>query len=214
MYNSIGKRGGESRRPAVRLPCPHRRARLGTGDPGREGAVVGPVSSSTRTPWYSVPDPQTRGTSPISSPWRASSAAIAGRVPPRALVLMLSVSLVRDSERAGRLPHVFDAGRRCCSASGPGFERCGGREGSSPRTCLRVVGVACARQREGGRIAVSGHSEPWLRDGDQCDGGSWWWGPRSERMGTSANSDFHIRGVSSMARLAGCALMRWSTSTR
>ena len=61
---------------------------------------------------------------------------------------------------------------------------------------------------------VSGQYRPWLRDGDQCDGGSWWWGPRSERMGTSANSDFHIRGVSSMARLAGCALMRWSTSTR
>ena len=61
---------------------------------------------------------------------------------------------------------------------------------------------------------VSVQYRPWLRDGDQCGGGSWWWGARSERMGTSANSDFHIRGVSSMARLAGCALMRWSTSTR
>ena len=50
---------------------------------------------------------------------------------------------------------------------------------------------------------VSGHSEPWLRECAQCDGGSWWCGPRSERIGASANSDFHIRGVSSMARLAG-----------
>ena len=61
---------------------------------------------------------------------------------------------------------------------------------------------------------VSGHYGPWLRDCPQCDGGSWWCGPRSERIGASANSDFHIRGVSSMARLAGCTLIRWSTSTR
>ena len=62
--------------------------------------------------------------------------------------------------------------------------------------------------------SVSGHYGPWLRDCPQCDGGSWWCGPRSERIGASANSDFHIRGVSSMARLAGCTLIRWSTSTR
>ena len=61
---------------------------------------------------------------------------------------------------------------------------------------------------------VSGHSGPWLRARAQCGGGSWWLAPRSERIGASANSDFHIRGVSSMARLAGCTLMRWSTSTR
>ena len=54
-----------------------------------------------------------------------------------------------------------------------------------------------------GRPEVSGHSEPWLRGCVQCDGGSWWCAPRSERIGASANSDFHIRGVSSMARLAG-----------
>ena len=65
-----------------------------------------------------------------------------------------------------------------------------------------------------GACGVSGHSEPWLWDRAQCGGGSWWWGSRSERMGTSASRDFHLRGVSSMARLAGCALMRWSTSTR
>ena len=61
---------------------------------------------------------------------------------------------------------------------------------------------------------VSGHYEPWLRDRTQCGGGSWLCGPRSDRRGSSTNSDFHIRGVSSMARLAGCMLMRWSTSTR
>ena len=53
------------------------------------------------------------------------------------------------------------------------------------------------------RIAVSGHCEPWLRESAQCDGGSWWCAPRSERIGASANRDFPIRGVSSMARLAG-----------
>ena len=63
-------------------------------------------------------------------------------------------------------------------------------------------------------LCVSGHYEPWLRDRTQCGGGSWLCGPRSERRGSSANSDFHIRGVSSMARLAGCMLMRWSTSIR
>ena len=57
-------------------------------------------------------------------------------------------------------------------------------------------------------LNVSGQNGPWLQNGDQCDGGSWWFGPRSERKGASANSDFHIRGVSSMARLAGCTLMR------
>ena len=72
-----------------------------------------------------------------------------------------------------------------------------------------------ARGIDGRRMAkVSGHYEPWLRDPAQCGGGSWWCGPRSDRRGSSANSDFHIRGVSSMARLAGCTLMRWSTSTR
>ena len=63
-------------------------------------------------------------------------------------------------------------------------------------------------------LLVSGHYEPWLRDRTQCGGGSWLYGPRSDRRGSSANSDFHIRGVSSIARLAGCMLMRWSTSTR
>ena len=63
-------------------------------------------------------------------------------------------------------------------------------------------------------FAVSGHYEPWLRDRTQCGGGSWLYGPRSDRRGSSANSDFHIRGVSSIARLAGCMLIRWSTSTR
>ena len=58
---------------------------------------------------------------------------------------------------------------------------------------------------------VSAQSGPWLRDRDQCDGGLWLCGARSERKGASANSDFHIRGGSSMARLAGCTLMRWST---
>ena len=63
--------------------------------------------------------------------------------------------------------------------------------------------------KEAGRVLhVSGHYGPWSRDRVQCDGGSWWCGPRSERMGASANSDFHIRGVSSMARLAGCTLIR------
>ena len=61
---------------------------------------------------------------------------------------------------------------------------------------------------------VSGHCGPWLRGRAQCDGGSWWCGPRSDRRGASANSDFHIRGVSSVACLAGCTLIRWSTSTR
>ena len=75
----------------------------------------------------------------------------------------------------------------------------------STRTMAKHAGVS---------HTVSGHSEPWLRDPAQCGGGSWWCGPRSERRGSSANSDFHIRGVSSMARLAGCTLMRWSTSTR
>ena len=66
----------------------------------------------------------------------------------------------------------------------------------------------------GALTRVSGHYEPWLWDCTQCGGGSWLCGPRSERRGSSANSDFHIRGVSSMARLAGCMLVRWSTSTR
>ena len=34
---------------------------------------------------------------------------------------------------------------------------------------------------------VSGHYGPWLRGRSQCDGGSWWCGPRSERIGASAN---------------------------
>ena len=72
----------------------------------------------------------------------------------------------------------------------------------------------CSCRGQNGRRGVSGHYGPWLRDRDQCDGGSWCCGPRSERMGALANSDFHIRGVSSMARLAGCTLIRWSTSTR
>ncbi len=61
---------------------------------------------------------------------------------------------------------------------------------------IHLIGVEFSKETR-----VSGQYRPWLRDGDQCDGGSWWWGPRSERMGTSANSDFHIRGVSSMARV-------------
>ena len=64
------------------------------------------------------------------------------------------------------------------------------------------------------RARVSGHYGPWLRGRAQCDGGSWWCGPRSDRRGALANSDFHIRGVSSIACLAGCTLIRWSTSTR
>ena len=75
-----------------------------------------------------------------------------------------------------------------------------------------------ARTRPGakgkGPSSVSGHYGPWLRGRAQCDGGSWWCGPRSDRRGASANSDFHMRGVSSVARLAGCTLIRWSTSTR
>ena len=42
-------------------------------------------------------------------------------------------------------------------------------------------------------ILVSGHYEPWLRDRTQCGGGSWLCGPRSDRRGSSANSDFHRR---------------------
>ena len=74
--------------------------------------------------------------------------------------------------------------------------------------------VGFNKNKKGARSYVSGHYEPWLRDRAQCGGGSWLCGPRSERRGSSANSDFHLRGVSSMARLAGCMLMRWSTSIR
>ena len=37
---------------------------------------------------------------------------------------------------------------------------------------------------------------------------------RSDFSGLSANKVFHIRGVKSTTRLAGCSLMRCSTSTR
>ena len=82
----------------------------------------------------------------------------------------------------------------------------------SSRACSLVAKVPHVMGKRGDR--VSGHCGPWLRGRAQCDGGSWWCGPRSDRRGASANSDFHIRGVSSTACLAGCTLIRWSTSTR
>ena len=82
----------------------------------------------------------------------------------------------------------------------------GAQPGGDTGERVRRGDGACAVARR--RRAVSGQNGPWLQNGAQCDGGSWWFGPRSERKGASANSDFHIRGVSSMARLAGCTLMR------
>ena len=47
----------------------------------------------------------------------------------------------------------------------------------------------------GVRTRVSGHSEPWLRECAQCDGGSWWCGPRSERRGCVGEQRLpHSRG--------------------
>ena len=124
----------------------------------------------------------------------------------------------RQRERY-RLPRC-----RCASghARGPTYDQEPfGRCRASPErllTLARALPVRSSRPRRMRNLFdqpdVSGHSGAWLRSRAQCDGGTWWCTPRSERMGESAKSDFHIRGVSSMARLARCALMRWSTSTR
>ena len=62
---------------------------------------------------------------------------------------------------------------------------------------IRVVFYAEAfdDRTRGGFLCVSGQNGPWLQNGHQCDGGSWWFGPRSERKGGVGEQRFpHPRG--------------------
>ena len=107
--------------------------------------------------------------------------------------------------------HEIRVEQRLAAVPGKRYPQCVGGAGACPPEDCGGPDAYHARREEAtgfDAMNVSGQNGPWLQNGDQCDGGSWWFGPRSERKGASANSDFHIRGVSSMARLAGCTLMR------